>query len=341
MKIINPRISNCKTYIEQYFIVKPVFGKKSCCVINRNGYGFDKLIFKIILPNLPNNMKYGNCLYNLWNYIELDIGGFTVFKYNSFQLKELNFMKCRFKKQSNTTTIYYSIDLGKNFGRSTGIFSDFDLHFKGIRLCDLDHNEVKFNIALNNIQSIMDNELDHQSQQYKALEELEIIDASILINYVLCKSSLPSYNRSSEIKQKFKICTVDNHSIIKKSLVNIIYIKLNPFPWNHCLNWYKIKKILLIADKKNAIKNFQIKDSNENDLFGIIDANEMKIIYELDNNCTLNDNTYAIDVDLDQSREKCDLLLELDFISPISSIKIDCFFELESEFIYDHGSAVW
>ncbi len=167
-------IVNYKQYIEQIFSGCPGFGKRVNCCINHLGHATDQVILKIVLPNLPNNIKYkNNPVYDLVNSIHLEIGGITYLKYTGEQLKKLDIMSKNFERKSKIANcdqncILYPINLSDFFGESI-IETDtstnnqpFDLAFKGIRLCDLSFHEVRFFIEFNDIFSIIEDFTDFE-----------------------------------------------------------------------------------------------------------------------------------------------------------------------------------
>jgi len=169
------------SYIDQDFNGITNFERRNTCYISRCGSGFDKIVLKLNLPKLPYGIKYKKYLGNILNYFQLEIGGRNIFFYESSHFVHLNFLTQLFRPIDNV--IYYFLDLSTIFGESTSEFEIFYPEFRGVRLHDLTYCEVRFNIKLNNIFSIIENQIDNLSQQYNEIKNLTVESAILSVKY--------------------------------------------------------------------------------------------------------------------------------------------------------------
>lgn len=154
-------------WIETGFNVAPKFNKRLSVVIPKYGLGLDQVIFKFVLPELPNNLrkslKYKQfCVYDLIRNISIRIGGYDILSVDSkdlemFDRAEQNFEIIKDRSKLVGNKFVYLFDLGYFFKES---MSDVDqilpLDFKGIRLINLEDNHLKFHIQLHSICNIID-----------------------------------------------------------------------------------------------------------------------------------------------------------------------------------------
>jgi hypothetical protein len=342
-------ITNHQQYIEQYFSGKPDFGRQVFSLICRNGDGINKIILKIVLPMLPDGIKYkNNCFYDLLKNVKLTIGGTIVFEYKSEQLKKIDIItkkygKTIYLKDSNTNNvIYYPIDLSDIFGRSvmSGVYDSqntsqiFDLTFKGIRLCDLSHNEVKLHIELNDIFNVIENKIDKNSSQFEELKNLELIECLLLVNYILSQKKL-NRNKKKLVKQTIKNLYMDDQYTNLNLKSKKVSLEMNlPIAFDN--NRYKIKKMIFNCEQGNKLNKYRLQ-VNTQEICCVNNPAEMNVIYGFDNNETLEDNTYAIDMDSMKLKRGEIVVLNLWFNDPIDKSNVYVLFQTEKKCIYDNG----
>lgn len=365
-------IVNYQEYIEQVFCGNLDFGRQVNCLINKNGHGINQLILKIVLPNLPNNIKYKkNPVYDLIKSVQLEIGGKLLFKYTGQQLEKLDIITKNYEKKlkiynslkknsirkgdilnpldldvlpnCDQHMIFYPIDLTEYFGHSILENDDgmnnqpFDLTFKGIRLCDLRFHEVRFWIQLNDIFNIIENQIHETTDQYQELKGLHLVDPIMLVNFTKSDMKM-DINNFPQIKQKIKIWNVDDkHNYYFDKPIDKLKLRMCWCPSfgnaNFC-NAKKIKKIIFQCDQAHKLKKYSCQIDGHDVLDGFVDPNQMNAIYEFNNNVTLDHDTYAFELD---STPKQMMSLLLIFSEPICGLKLTAFFEGETECIYNSG----
>lgn len=351
-------IVNSQLYIKRDFVGYPNFGRRTLCNLNSdvniktynnmqfrgNCIGIDKIILKLVLPKLPDGIKYKNdCIYDLLKNIALDIGGTYFFKYSSAQLKKLEFLRQKNEQElnphdENHNVIYYSINLNEIFGESTIKTENKDqikdLTFKGLRLCELFYQEVRLCVDYNDIFSIIENTVEAESNLHTELTKLEMIDCSAFVNYVFSRNGEIKRNKEKVTKQKIKIWKTYDEEINGLSQG----IKSVKIPMNQSfVNSYKIKKLIFECDQGKKLKNY-LCQINGSEIFEPIDPNEMNAIYELNNNKKLDENTYAIDLDSMSLKSDSDIVLSLEFTESINGwFRVNTFLEIETECIYSYG----
>jgi hypothetical protein len=214
-------------WIEQYASGNPGFGKRIPITISRNGLGVDQIMFRFTLPELPERLKYKKfCAYDLIKNICLEIGGTTIFQLNSKQLYmfdqvERNFYDIQKCSATTNNKILYPIDLKYFFKESKS--DDINLSsnlipmdFKGIRLIDLDHHEVRLYITINSTDNIIDNSGHFPSiNNYKdILSKLELVDFDLLVHYVgIYNENLINYITIKNMEIKSQDNNTQNYSI--------------------------------------------------------------------------------------------------------------------------------
>lgn len=187
-------------WIEQYVCGTPNFGKRTSVTITRNGLGVDQIMLKFILPEFPKGLMCESfCVYDLIKNISLEIGGCTIFKFDAKQLYmldqvERNFNNIQKCSTMMNNTILYPIDLKYFFKESKSkddkndnLMNDLPLDFKGIRLIDLDHHDVRFYVEITPIDNIINKAYfsGNDVQDYEdVMKKLQLVDCLILTHYV-------------------------------------------------------------------------------------------------------------------------------------------------------------
>jgi hypothetical protein len=299
-------------YIEQYFVYSSNFKCISSCCINRRGSGLDKIILKIVLPELPDGVKYVSSPYDIISNIRLEISNLTFFEYTSSQLKHLDFITQLFKSTDNV--IYYYIDLGSFFKKSKQ-------DFYGFRLCDLDRYGTIFTVQLDDIFSIIENKIDPTSEQYHEIKNLLIRQKFLLVKYhqlinILPKPINQTINRSISWGYSCDEC---------KS------IELNMSPkWHNRgdLSTIKIKNLMLCFNQKLKL----------NSCFILLDGADVSDTIKLKNNCVLD--RYVFDLNLNIVQHAI-INVRINFADSVKNINVDAFFETENIFTYNVGKAFW
>jgi len=299
-KIIN-------TSFTKHGFYKYINNQRIWLITKGSGYGgFDKMVLNINLPKLPTDIKYHDHPHDILKCIILKIGDKIFFRYNSEQIKQLNFIK-RIKLDNNV--IYYLIDLG-------ALFSNLDntrhLNFGGIRLGDLGQEQINFIIELNDIHP-----------QHNIIQHLPI-DTVLFVKYWRFSKS-PIHQ---PITQRIKLWTVYNNMQTHLS-ENIIRLHVS---WNGNFvdGLVTIKKMILTFDQKHILDKCKVTVHGDS-VTKLITPKE-----------TSDDGyKYMINLNLKRIPSGARMLLSLKFIQSIEKFRMDTSFKIEKVFIYVDGKATW
>jgi hypothetical protein len=241
---------------------------------------------------------------------------------------------------SNNYVIYYPININNIFGQSKMENENsneiFDLTFKGIRFCELPLTDVNFYIKLNDIFNIIENKIDDNSNKHEELKKLEIIESSLLVNYLSSQTKIDNHEKNM-IKQRIKLWTIDDqyeHHL--SDGINRVKVKMDMCVSKTGIKTYKIKKLIFQCDQGHKLINCNLQIDGF-DMFYSINPDEMNTIYEFDNNIKLNEKIYAIDLDTIELNCHACVVLCLGFTDFIDNLSITAFFEIETECLYFDG----
>ena len=293
-------------WIKNYFEIYANFGRKTYVEIPRFGLGIDKVMFKFILPELPNKLVYKKfCVYDLIRCITVEIGFYSL-ELNSENLKIFDKVYRRIDIIQNQNIISYMFDLTYFFKESENL-SDTNFHhalpmnFKGIRLVDCQNQSVRLYITLNEIYHMIDASDDVIHANRNILAKLVLGDVSIYCHYVRLyqeNNNLINRGNASIIQKvmrmnsgKGKISTQTDYcglSMVNKQISKIIF-------YSKMLD--KIRYICLYY--------------NGRELTNVFNLGEYKKIYESKNCMELGDDIFIIDVNISSDVEWfiCDVWL--------------------------------
>lgn len=320
-------IMKCYDYgwIENYCEECAKFDNIMCVGILKHGLGIDRIMFKFILPELPNGLTYKKfCVYDLIQCIAIEIGLQYVLPLDSDYLEIVGKVYRKFDVVPTQNMISYMFDLTYFFGESS---SDNNFHhllpmdFKGIRLIDCTDQVIRLHLMLNKIYQMIDASDDVINQNRNILSKLELCDATVHCHYVeLCPNiyNLPKQNKTS-IVQKFRTW--------HKREVNFSTQRDH---YRFVVDNRQISKLIFRSEFLDRIEYIYLKDDKRN-LMSILNLGEYKRTYESKNNIALGSNIYVIDINI-QSVDY--FLCELWMYAECDNFKISCIYDANTLGVY-------
>ena len=291
-----------KIYFEEYIN----FGRKTCVDISRFGLGIDKVMFKFILPELPNKLVYKKfCVYDLIQCITVEIGSYSL-QLNSENLKIFDKAYRQIDIIRNQEIIWYMFDLTYFFGESMNLSDGnfrhaLPMNFKGIRLVDCRSQSVRLCITLNKIYHMIDASDDVIRPNQNILAKLLLDDVIVYGHYV------------GLYQKNHNLINQGNMSIIQNMMrINMWKGTIHPSP-DHCrfsITNRRTSKIIFCSKMLDKIEYIRLHDDGR-ELMNIFNLGEYKKIYESKNCVELADDIFVIDVNslIDVICLMCDLRL--------------------------------
>lgn len=327
---------NQTQYIESLFSGNPNFGKRCSIWICRNGAGIDQMILKIVLPELPNGVFYKKyIIYDLIKNITMWIGGTEFFNYTGEQLQIIDKIERSYYDILEFTTIknniiYYPLDLKLFFKKAKFIEKSnneiLNIKFKGFRLCNSDHMDMRFNCTVGSIFDIIEGNIQ---EQVDYLQKLELKDFLCLCHYIIPDKKIIRPNNSKVI-QKFiywKGESFKNGSLI----VNHLKINID----NNIQDDSKILKMILFYNMDNNITHHLLQ-VNGSDKYDKTETKETNLLYQFNNKKKLDDKICAIDLKIKIKKEdKLNLHIWMEK-ELCENDQINYLFKLEKKVLYDN-----
>lgn len=271
-------------WFEYVFTGFPTFGKKSYIPIQKIGLGIDKIIFKIVLPKLPNDLKYKKfCVYDLINNITIEIGGSPILTLGSRHLEIFDRIERNFKIIRNHHTVIdnhvvsYLLDLSYFFKESS-TNSEYPEHlipmnFKGIRLIDMTYHDVYVYVTFNDIYHLIDANDDIININRDILCKLDFEDATINCHYVKPYQEEQMYQPT--VTQPIRMMSAHEHILSAMD--------------SYC----KVELCDRLRGASQIIFHSEISHKNFKNILLLIDGNEYTNQINL-----LNDNTFVMHVNI-------------------------------------------
>ena len=339
--------------IVQYFSGITTFGRKCTSEVTRDGSGLSSICLKIILPELPNGLNYKPfIIYDILKTFSLEIGGSTIFEFNSKQLEMIDKrirVQDQFYKLCSVTdrTVIYPINLGMFFGESKLLnkeieFLDYD--YCGIRLGNYEFFQTKFYCRFGNILDIIESNLPLTLEIKEQLSTLEFEDAFFISDY---RRYLTNNNEAKhlryEIDQKF-------HSWLGDELA----LNCSDYQYYYRLNFKissnidRITEILFELDNdidlvakpqvESKLKYYQLFLNNKC-ICDIEATNNTMLSYQCDNpNIGTKNKLYGCHVDIQNINQNDNLNLVLCFNEFVNEkININYLFKIGTIFFYKDG----
>jgi hypothetical protein len=355
-------------WIEQFFSSNVNFNQNASGVICCNGLGVDQIIFQFILPELPKDLKYKSfCVYELIRSIEIQIGGQSIIRLHSNELRMMDTAIRNFEniKKCSTTTnniILYPFDLGYFFKESRSddakLTGTLPLDFKGIRLVDLDMHEVRVFIDINAIDDII---IENPSfTNYDDLHKLCLVDSSMMVHYVkILNKNLHCYLTIKELQNtentgysnwlRSFFANTPSYNVQILNTVENPELHQKICTWTHETNklnnqetmvklriippMEKMSKVVMYSEKLNKISHF-ILYLNGHTRIHRNRLDHYKKIYEYNNKITLDDNIFVFDVDISQGMDN--ITLGIWFTEPCNDLEIDLMYDDNYEILYEN-----
>src|SRR5579863_1115644 len=243
-------------WIDTQFDNFPRFDHVSYANILNLGAGIDQIIFKFILPKLPEEFTYKKiCVHDLISTIRLCIDGCDI-----LYLKCLQFFDCIKYDNDNTRIISYRLVLGHFFGESvpSKFYHHLPRNFKGIRLNDCKNSNITLFMRLHKIHRIID-VIDKEINVDKnpSLSKLELKNVIVSCHYVEVYQKNPYLVMHNETHIIQKIRSWNTFIVITHSTKNHYEFRLNDLPSQtskiifHSKQLYKIKGFILQLNDKD------------------------------------------------------------------------------------------
>lgn len=317
-------IMKCYDYgwIENYFEGHAYFDEAMRIEILKHGLGIDRIMFKFILPELPNGLTYKKfCVYDLIQCIGIEIGLQYVLQLDSeyLELVDKVYRKVDVVHNQNQNMISYMFDLTYFFSESS---SDNNFHhllpmdFKGIRLIDCKDQTIRLHLMLNKIYQMIDASDDVINQNRNILSKLELFDTTVHCHYIeLCPNiyNLPKQNKTS-IVQKFRTW--------HKREVNFSTQRDHR---RFAVDNRQISKLIFCSENLDRIGYIYLKGDKRN-LMSILNLGEYKRTYESKNNIALGSNIFVIDININIPSVDC-FLCEVWMYAECDNFKISCIYD--------------
>jgi hypothetical protein len=336
--------STPKKNVVNFFKGDVMFGRASTCEIKKCGDYISKMCLKIILPVLPNDIKYkSNVVYHLIDNIVFAISGSIIIEYDSFTLKLLDNLYGQNTNPLVDNIIHYEIPIKDIFKGRTDYKPFCNDNYHGIIIKYLSNAVIDVSVRFANIYNIIENISDVDKTNDKHLYRNLLLDAQVLSVHGLL---IPDYiYDNSVIKPIF----------IKDSLQNITHwrnsnlVIENSFTQDMEIpiigHVKKIKNIILSIE---SIDNSAIQDiecfivgngkSSEWELrpkWKLPPKSEYRMT-EITDFCTDNQIIYHNSL---FHRNKCAYNLRI-LIRNIKQIKfkLNCLIETDNIFVYENGN---
>jgi len=264
---------------------------------------------------------------------------------------------------------------GKSRSTDPNLTGVLPLDFGGIRLVDLDMHEVRVYLKLNTVDKIIDSttcqltteELDKlciydasMLVHYVKIHDQNLGCYATTINDVL-ENTVPentqddnyyswltrslSYFTKSDPKQIMchKILNTVKNPKLYQNLCTWFYdffeltnkdIPISQFKYKLCPPKGNTTKIIIHSKELNKVKHFQLQLDGYN-YMNKMELNHYKKLYEYNNNITLGDNIFVLDVHIPQNMDTVILCVWLD--EPSNNFKMDIMHNDNIESMYNDG----